>query len=103
MIGVAIYVVRRVARAWVVVFLLLSSREVARQLPWPYIRERVRRDPIIWLQFGSIIALYLVWPAGLVHGAGSGAPSPLIYAAMVLFALGPFSNWLRNMVSARSE
>ncbi len=67
MIGLAVYVVRKVARAWIVV----------------------------WLQLASIVALYVVWPAGLIHGGGSEDASPLIWTAITLFVLGPFSNWIR--------
>ena len=56
----------RIARAAQVLWLLVADGSTRRRLPWPYLRRRVSRDPIMMVQLTGIAAAALFYPASFL-------------------------------------
>lgn len=57
---------KRCWRGLAVVRNLITERELVRELPWSYVRHRVRRSPVILLQLIAIPAAGIVLPLGFL-------------------------------------
>lgn len=64
------HLMKRIIRAFKVLFLLVRDRDLVRALPWHYLKNQFRRSGwMIWQQVG-LVGAYLLVPIGFVLGAG---------------------------------
>lgn len=74
MIGlvVAARVMIRLSEAANLLYGLAFRRDQARRLPWAYVRQRVRADPVCWLTLATIVGFLLLMPTGYAIGIRAG-------------------------------
>lgn len=58
--------VRRIIRAIQVLWTLVTDWETTRRLPWPYLRSRAVRSPVMLLQLGGLVVTLIVYPASFL-------------------------------------
>lgn len=64
------HLMKRIIRAFKVLFLLIRDRDLVRALPWHYLKNQLRRSGwLIWQQVG-LVGIYLAVPIGFVLGSG---------------------------------
>ena len=84
----------RIARAAQVLWLLVADGSTRRRLPWPYLRRRVSRDPIMMVQLTGIAAAALFYPASFL--LPEPARGPTIAGCFALWLIAAFGPLLRE-------